>query len=61
MTRDRNVTYDHEEALAQKEVDKVEAKYQAQAAANQKNKGFWGGLGDRILGGIDFITSKFSL
>lgn len=53
--------YDHEEALAQKEVDKVEAKYQAQAAASQKSKGFWGGLGDRILGGIDFITSKFSL
>lgn len=50
--------YDHEEALAQKEVDKVEAKYQAQAAANQKSKGFWGGLGDRILGGIDFLTSK---
>ena len=53
--------YDHEEALAQKEVDKVEAKYQAQAAASQKSKGFWGGLGDRILGGIDFLTSKFSL
>lgn len=53
--------YDHEEALAQKEVDKVEAKYQAQAAASQKSTGFWGGLGDRILGGIDFITSKFNL
>lgn len=50
--------YDHEEALAQKEVDKATAQYQAQAAANQKSKGFWGGLGDRILGGIDFLTSK---
>lgn len=53
--------YDHEEALAQKEVDKVKAKYEAQAAGKQKSKGFWGGLGDRILGGIDFLTSKFSL
>ncbi len=50
--------YDHEENLAQKEVDKVTAKYEAQAAAKQKSKGFWGGLGDRILGGIDFLTSK---
>ncbi len=53
--------YDHEEALAQKEVDKATAQYQAQAAAKQKSKGFWGGLGDRILGGIDFLTSKISL
>jgi hypothetical protein len=52
--------YDHEEALAQKEVDKATAQYQAQAAAKQKSKGFWGGLGDRILGGIDFLTSKFT-
>lgn len=52
--------YDHEEALAQKEVDKATAQYQAQAAAKQKSKGFWGSLGDRILGGIDFLTSKFT-
>ncbi len=54
--------YDHEEALAQKEVDKVTAKYEAEASAAaasaQSQKGFWGGLGDRILGGIDFLTSK---
>ena len=50
--------YDHEDELAQKEVEKMSAKYQVQGAANQKTKGFWGGLGDRILGGIDFLTSK---
>ncbi len=50
--------YDHEEQLASYEVDKVKAKYEGQAAAKQKSKGFWGGLGDRILGGIDFLTSN---
>jgi hypothetical protein len=39
----------------------VFTQYEAQAAASLKSKGFWGGLGDRLLGGIDFLTSKFSL
>ena len=41
--------YEHEEELASYEVDKIKAKYEGQAAANQKNKGFWGKLGDMVL------------
>lgn len=51
---------DHETELAQIEADKFVAKYQAQASAEaakaQNRKGFWGGLGDRILGGIDAVS-----
>ena len=51
---------DHETELAQIEADKFVAKYQAQASAEaakaQNRKGFWGSLGDRILGGIDAVT-----
>lgn len=48
--------YDHEEQLASYEVDKVEAKYQAQAAAaqaNSKPRGFFGSLGYAISGIAD--------
>ena len=41
--------YEHEDELASYEVDKIKAKYEGQAAANQKNKGFWGKLGDMVL------------
>jgi len=44
--------YDHEEALAQKEVDKISARYEAEASAKQKSKGFWGKLGDMCLGAL---------
>lgn len=44
--------YDHQETLAQKEVDKVSARYEAEAAAKQKSKGFWGKLGDMCLGAL---------
>lgn len=44
--------YDHQEALAQKEVDKISARYEAEATAKQKNKGFWGKLGDTFLGAL---------
>ena len=44
--------YDHQEALAQKEVDKISARYEAEAAAKQKSKGFWGKLGDMFLGAL---------
>ena len=44
--------YDHQEVLAQKEVDKVSARYEAEAAAKQKSKGFWGKLGDMCLGAL---------
>lgn len=52
------MTAEHEGLLTSYEVDKVKAKYEGQAAAKQRSKGFWGGLGDRSLGGIDFLTSK---
>lgn len=48
---------DHETELAQIECDKMKAKYQAQAAAKaaeaKGSKGFWGKLGDRIIGVTD--------
>ena len=44
--------YDHQEALEQKEVDKISARYEAEAAAKQKSKGFWGKLGDMCLGAL---------
>ena len=50
--------YDHEEQLASYEVDKVEAKYQAQAAAaqaNSKPRGFFGSLGYAISGVADRV------
>ena len=61
--------YEHETDLAKIECDKMTAKYKAQAAANaaeaNKNKGFWGKLGDRIIKGIDVmdevINDKFGL
>lgn len=62
--------YDHEEALAQKEVDKVEAKYRAQAAAaqaNSKPRGFFGSLGyaisgiaDRVFKASDVLGNAFA-
>lgn len=67
---------DHEAELAQIECDKMKAKYQAQAAAKaaeaKGSKGFWGKLGDRIIGvtdraikGIDImdevINEKFGM
>jgi len=62
--------YDHEEQIARYEVDKVEAKYQAQAAAaqaNSKPRGFFGSLGyaitgvaDRVFKVADTMGSAFS-
>ena len=51
--------YDHQEALAQKEVDKISARYEAEAAAKQKSKGFWGKLGDMCLGALTGGSSLF--
>lgn len=49
--------YEHETELAEIECDKMKAKYQAQAAAKaaeaKNSKGFWGKLGDRVLGVAD--------
>ena len=53
--------YDHQEALAQKEVDKISARYEAEATAKQKNKGFWGKLGDMFLGTLTGGLSTFIL
>jgi hypothetical protein len=67
---------EHETELAQIEADKMKAKYQAQAAAKaaeaKSSKGFWGKMGERIIGvtdraikGIDVmdevINDKFGL
>ena len=67
---------EHETELAQIECDKMKAKYQAQAAAKaaeaKSSKGFWGKLGERVIGvtdraikGIDVmdevINDKFGL
>ena len=63
--------YDHEAELADIEACKVKCKYESKANAiamekamryesDQKNKGFWGKLGDRILGGLDFFGDKVS-
>lgn len=63
--------YKHEEQLAQTEADKIKCKYESKANAiamekamryesDQKNKGFWGKLGDRILGGIDSWSDNMS-
>jgi hypothetical protein len=63
--------YDHETELADIEASKVKCKYESKANAiamekamryesDQKNKGFWGKLGDRILGGLDFFGDKVS-
>ena len=50
----------HETELAQIEADKVQAQYESEASARaayaDDRKGFWGGLGDRVLGGIDAVT-----
>lgn len=55
---------EHEKELAEIEADKIKVKYEslasAKAAEASKNKGFWGGLGDRILGGLDFLCGKVS-
>lgn len=62
---------EHEKEMAQIEADKITAKYQAKANAaateramrydsDQRRKGFWGKLGDRILGGIDAMGEKIS-
>ena len=61
----------HEKELAQIEADKMKCKYEQMANAkamekamrydsDQKSKGFWAKLGDRVLGGIDFIGEKVS-
>ena len=53
------------------EADKMKCKYQSQANAvamekamraesDAKHKSFWGKLGDRIIGGIDFVGDKVS-
>ena len=67
---------EHETELAQIECDKMKAKYQAQAAAKaaeaKSSKGFWGKLGERVIGitdraikGIDIvdevINEKFGM
>lgn len=62
---------EHETELAQIEADKIKCKYEQMANAkamekamrydsDQKNKGFWAKLGDRVLGGIDAIGDKVS-
>ncbi len=59
----------HEEELARIEADKMKCKYEQMANAkamekamryesDKKNKGFWGKLGDRIIGGIDYLGDK---
>ena len=61
----------HEKELAAIEADKMKCKYEQMANAkamekamrydsDQKNKGFWAKLGDRVLGGIDFLGDKVS-
>lgn len=61
----------YEKELAQIEADKLKCKYEQMANAkalekamrydsDQKNKGFWGKLGNRILGGIDYVGDKVS-
>jgi len=67
---------EHETELTQIEADKMKAKYQAQAAAKaaeaKSSKGFWGKMGERIIGvtdraikGIDvmdeIINDKFGI
>ena len=58
----------HETELAQIEADKLKCKYEQMANAkamekamryesDQRNKGFWAKLGDRIISGIDHITN----
>ena len=51
---------EHESDLARIEADKIigqaEAQASAAASAAAAKKGFWGGLGDRVLGGIDFVS-----
>ena len=60
---------DHETELVQIEADKMKCKYESQANAvamekamraesDAKHKSFWGKLGDRIIGGIDFVGDK---
>lgn len=62
---------EHEKELAGIEADKMKCKYTSMANAkamekamryesDQKNKGFWSKLGDRILGGIDSYNDKAS-
>lgn len=62
---------DHETELVQIEADKMKCKYESQANAvamekamraesDAKHKSFWGKLGDRIIGGIDFVGNKVS-
>lgn len=61
----------HEKELAAIEADKMKCKYEQMANAkamekamrydsDQKNKGFWAKLGDRVLCGIDFLGDKVS-
>lgn len=57
--------YEQEEKLVQIEADKIKCKYESKANAvameramrheSDSKKGFWGSLGDRVLGGIDAI------
>ena len=59
----------HEKELVEIEASKVRCKYESMASAkamekamrydsDQKHKSFWGKLGDRVLGGIDFLGDK---
>lgn len=59
----------HEKELAQIEANKLKCKYEQMATAkvlersmryesDQRNKGFWAKLGNRILNGIDYIGDK---
>lgn len=56
---------EHETELAQIECDKMKAKYQAQAAAKaaeaKSSKGFWGKLGDRIIGVTDRVIKDIDV
>ena len=63
--RDLKLKYEQEEKLVQIEADKIKCKYESKANAvameramrheSDSKKGFWGSLGDRVLGGIDAI------
>lgn len=52
----------HETELMQIEADKVKSKYesQANAAALDKNQGFFKRLGNRLINGIDFVGEIFT-
>lgn len=61
---------EHEKELAEIEADKIKTKYEAKANAaameremrreSDNKKGFWGSLGSRIIGGIDWVANKIT-